>query len=257
MLTAEDRHSQRQKMLLESAVAALVWKGIADILRVLIHCSQITELWTKIRHWRRSVPLSSPESTLFAIDARLPDAQALVDRGSANISHSIPVDQLKKTIADPFTAGRQARQRGDLTTAIACFREAIARQPDHVPAHNNLATALQATGDLDGALSAGQHAVEIAPERAILHCNLGSLWQLKGGHEQALACYRRAIELQPDLFLAHFNLGKALASQEDWDAALAALRTALRFAAHGQRSASGDRPGADPASAPPRCADRL
>ncbi len=142
----------------------------------------------------------------------------------------MPVDQLKKTNIDPFTAGRQARQCGDLTTAIACFREAIARKPDHVPAHNNLATALQADGDLEGALTIARRAIELDPQRAVLYSTLGSLHWLQGDVEQAIAAYRQAIALDPALYLAHYNLAKALAAQDQFQPAVAAYQQALQGA---------------------------
>lgn len=128
--------------------------------------------------------------------------------------------------APALAAGRQARRQGDLTQAIACFREAARINPASVAALNNLATALQAQGDGAGALLHLRQALERAPHRALLHCNLGGLLQLQGDLASAIAAYRQALTLQPGIFLAHFNLGKALAAQEHWEEALGALDAA-------------------------------
>lgn len=128
-----------------------------------------------------------------------------------------------------FQAGREARRKGDIVAAIAHFRAAIELQPDHIPAHNNLANALHAAGDVDAALDIARQTVALAPDRAVLHNNLGGMLQLKGELDAAIAAYQRALELQPDFFLAHLNLGKALVAQEAWESALAAFDRALRL----------------------------
>ncbi|MEA3642348.1 MAG: tetratricopeptide repeat protein [Lamprobacter sp.] len=132
--------------------------------------------------------------------------------------------------AAPLNAGRQARQQGDTARAIDCFREAIRLQPDCVPAHNNLANALQADGDLEGALASARRAIELDPKRAVLHSTLGSLHWLKGDVDQAIAAYHQAIALDPTLYLAHYNLAKALAAQYQFQPAVAAYQQALQGA---------------------------
>ncbi|WP_200285818.1 tetratricopeptide repeat protein [Rhabdochromatium marinum] len=126
-----------------------------------------------------------------------------------------------------FAAGRAARRQGDHQAAIAHFRDTLRHCPEHLPAHNNLATALQAAGELDEALQIAQQAVALAPDKAVVHSNLGALWQLQGDNDQAIAAYEQALRLQPDLFLAHLNLAKVLSAAQDWPAALSALDAAL------------------------------
>lgn len=128
-----------------------------------------------------------------------------------------------------LTQGQLARRRGETAEAIRCYREAIALQPDFIPAYNNLANALQADGDLDAALSTVRQALDLDPDKAVLHCTLGSLLWLQAQSEAAMAAYERAIALQPELFLAHYNLAKALAAQGDFHRAEAAYRQALQL----------------------------
>ncbi|MBK5940998.1 hypothetical protein CCR96_17420 [Halochromatium roseum] len=128
-----------------------------------------------------------------------------------------------------FAAGRAACRQGDHQAAITHFRETLRHAPEHLPAHNNFAMALQAVGEIDETLRIAQQAVVLAPDKAVLHSNLGALWQLQGDHDQAIAAYEQALALQPDLFLAHDNLAKALAAQGHFHRAEAAYQEARRL----------------------------
>jgi tetratricopeptide (TPR) repeat protein len=159
--------------------------------------------------------------------------------------------------------GASLVERGDLVGGIACFQEAIRRQPNLAAAHNNLARALAARGDVALALEhfrlavqiepsssdsqanlarlllergqatdALQHAVEAvraAPRSPAQLLNLGNVLQVLGRLDEAAACHREAIRLQPDFAPAHAAHGGVLEQQGDLEAALAALRTALRI----------------------------
>jgi tetratricopeptide (TPR) repeat protein len=112
-----------------------------------------------------------------------------------------------------FEEGKQKFLGQDLEQAIACFREAIALQPDYVAAYNQLGNALQGLGKSDEAIACYQKILEINPHVAAAHCNLGSIWQMQGKYEEAIAAYQRAIQITPDFALAHRNLGELLANQ--------------------------------------------
>ena len=58
------------------------------------------------------------------------------------------------------------QQAGELDSAIRCYREAIAAQPDFAEAQLNLGHALEASGDHAGAREAWVRALELKPELA-------------------------------------------------------------------------------------------
>ena len=57
--------------------------------------------------------------------------------------------------------GRIERQRGRLAEAIAAYREALARDPYHPEAHQNLAVALLLAGDIPGARQGFRQAIAL------------------------------------------------------------------------------------------------
>ncbi len=161
---------------------------------------------------------------------------------SSTICHELPMNSITtdqkrdSPIASPsaaarqkFDAGRQARRQGSMAQAIDCFREAIALQPDYVPAYNNLANALQSEGDFESATVIFQEALHLKPKMPVLHCNLGSLWLAKKEYPLAIEAYQQALALQPDFYLAYANLAKAYAAQGQFANAEQTYKKALRL----------------------------
>lgn len=95
----------------------------------------------------------------------------------------------------------------DQTTTIAACREAIARQPDDIAAHERLA---QLCRDLDN-----------SDESAGLYLKAGALHHAQGNPDLALACWRKAIEVRPRLVSAHLNIAKVLRDKGRGEAAIA------------------------------------
>jgi len=85
-------------------------------------------------------------------------------------------------------------RRRVLQKAVACFRQALALDPDYSDAANNLGTTLQAMGRSD----------------------------------EAIAVWQRSLATKPDFF-AFYNLGRALYEQDRMDEAQAAMQSGLRL----------------------------
>jgi tetratricopeptide (TPR) repeat protein len=82
--------------------------------------------------------------------------------------------------ASDLKSGIEARQRGDLNTAIAEFRRALAAHPENLEAHIDLGEALAAAGQPDAAIEEERRALEIAPGNMQAHLNLGSAYYKRG-----------------------------------------------------------------------------
>lgn len=104
-----------------------------------------------------------------------------------------------------------ARQgEGRLAEAIALYRFALAEDPGHVQASQNLAAALHQKGEHPAALEAYRQALKLEPGNAMTRCNLGYLHLTMGnleGARQELAALRalgseRAAELEAELLRA-------------------------------------------------------
>jgi tetratricopeptide (TPR) repeat protein len=124
-------------------------------------------------------------------------------------------------------AGLKHHQAGHLVEAEACYRRALAAQPDHAEALSNLGAALRAQGKLIEALAACRRAVALRPGYAETHCNLGNALRDQGRLDEAIAAYRRSIRIGPDVAEVHSNLGVALFAQGKLDEAIAAHRQAI------------------------------
>ncbi|MEG4395517.1 TIGR03032 family protein [Microcoleus sp. BROC3] len=141
-----------------------------------------------------------------------------------------PVEELGLgTVAARFDRGRQLQKQGKLEEAEACFREAIALQPDYLAAYNNLGNLLQVQGKIPEAIAILSRAVQIAPQSAIVHCNLASAQLLAGNLEAAKSGYQQALRLDANFYLAHLNLGKLYASRREIASAEGHFREVLRL----------------------------
>ncbi len=117
-------------------------------------------------------------------------------------------------------------QTGEVEQAAQRYREAIARHPDFLEAHVDLAGILWRLEDFEGALAHARRAVEISPSHAYAVRILGTALLNLNRLDEAEAALRRALELLPGFSLAEvdlaFTLLQAGKMQEGW--AMYALR---------------------------------
>jgi Flp pilus assembly protein TadD/SAM-dependent methyltransferase len=118
-------------------------------------------------------------------------------------------------------------QAGQLDAAIACYRQALAFDPDLASAHYNLGNALCALGKLEEAEASYRRVLALKPNLAVAHNNLGALLLGQDRLDEAVACHRAALALQPDYAEAFGNLGAALCRQGALEEGEAAIRHAL------------------------------
>jgi len=121
------------------------------------------------------------------------------------------------------------RSAGRAAEAVASYRRAVALEPDHGMAHNNLARALIDMGAAGAALESAGRAVELIPDFAGAHANhAGALLGL-GRFVEAEAALRRALAIAPDDAALHLDLGYALHQQKRLDETVAAYRRVLEM----------------------------
>jgi tetratricopeptide (TPR) repeat protein len=124
--------------------------------------------------------------------------------------------------------------KGRLDEAIAEFRGAIHLQPDHVGAHNKLASALRDRGRLDEAIAEFREAIRLQPDLAAAHNNLA--WALATDADprrrdpaEALEHARKAVKRKPDDGNFQNTLGAAEYRAGNWGPAIAALRKSMEL----------------------------
>jgi tetratricopeptide (TPR) repeat protein len=125
--------------------------------------------------------------------------------------------------------GLAARERGDLTTAIAYLQRAAELNPEYAAVHNNLGAAYQRSGDIERAIAEYGEAARINPQLPEPQYNLGVLLMEQKLAAEAEPHLTRAVELMPASALAEVKLGAALLAQGKLESAAQRLSHAARL----------------------------
>jgi tetratricopeptide (TPR) repeat protein len=138
--------------------------------------------------------------------------------------------------AEPLPAAQQLFQQGvtfiqnqQLDGAIERFQQAIALDPQLVPAQYNLGLALRQKGDIQGAATAFYRTIQIKPDWALAYANLGAALLEGGNLPQAQEYLERAIVLDPQSAIGYYNLGLVYQQQRQPSQARPALTTAKQL----------------------------
>lgn len=141
-------------------------------------------------------------------------------------------------VYESYLKGRFAKGSGEagIRERIACFEEAIRRDPTFAPAYVGLANEYARLGTIfvgappdearRKAMSAARRALELDPDLAEGHAVLGDLQQKKWQWAEAEAEYSRALDLNPNDAAAHIGLAGWLLCQGRTGEALAWSRRA-------------------------------
>ena len=100
--------------------------------------------------------------------------------------------------------------QGRAAEAMVAYRRALARDPNHAPAHTNLAAMLAQQGRTREALAHFVEAARVTPDDPDAHNNLGSVLAQIGQRDRAHAELLATIALEPKHADAHANLGVLL-----------------------------------------------
>jgi Flp pilus assembly protein TadD len=118
-------------------------------------------------------------------------------------------------------------QQGKSKEAVVALERALAVDPKHWKAHNNMALAAIDIGELEVAEAHYRESLAIKPQPAIYN-DLGFALERQGLPDEATEAYRKAIKLDPELASAHYNLGSSLARSGKFVEAERHLRRALK-----------------------------
>ncbi len=126
-----------------------------------------------------------------------------------------------------YIEGNALATSGDRASAIACFRAALALDPLHVGALNNLGNLLRADGDVSAAIACYRRVLAIRPELSGTLNNLATALLQVHRPDEAADILGRAIALRADDAEAWNGLGGAHLALDRPDAALGHFRRAL------------------------------
>jgi tetratricopeptide (TPR) repeat protein len=117
-------------------------------------------------------------------------------------------------------------QQGQSREASVELEKAIAIDPKHWKAHNNLALVSIDLGELELAEAHYRESLAIQPQPAIYN-DLGVVLERLGMPDDAVAAFRKAVELDPKSSAAHTNLALSLARSGKYAEAEQHFRAAL------------------------------
>lgn len=111
----------------------------------------------------------------------------------------------KKT-EQQFQNALRSHQRGHFAAAMKLYKRVLRREPAHIEAQINLATALKQMGRTQEAIAQMRRTLALNDQLPALWFNLGNALQAEGELAEAQEAYERAIASQPNMYQAHFNL---------------------------------------------------
>ena len=145
------------------------------------------------------------------------------------LTYALPDAALREAVVPTPREGAQPHQdrgiahhqAGELEQAATAFREALAVQPDFLPARYNLGMTLNDLERFPAAIATLTQVVAEEAAHADAHRALGFAYSQVRDLDAAIRHLRQAIALRPDFAEAHLNLGMLLLMQghfaEGWE----------------------------------------
>jgi tetratricopeptide (TPR) repeat protein len=142
-----------------------------------------------------------------------PNGQLRFDFGASSMDACAAVKaECQRTADEAFEEALRYEDAGELGLAAACYREAIAIEPDNPIVHFNLGNVVYQLGDVKSATTHFRQATTFDPCYVEAWNNLGSVLCDIKQLEEGISAFRRAIQLVPHYADAHYNLADALAT---------------------------------------------
>ncbi len=126
-------------------------------------------------------------------------------------------------------AARNCVRQRDYAQAIELFQQVLAQQPNHVAAHEGLATAAFLSDDYDLAIEHFKKVTMFDPRRSEALVNLGAVYNRKEDYQSAVACLRKALAKDRKSATAYYNLGLAHRGLGQSSMAVSAYKEAIRL----------------------------
>jgi protein O-GlcNAc transferase len=157
-----------------------------------------------------------------------PSEQAMSGNGSnkPDMKLPAPADPAKESVTYKQQGDAHLRN-GDPENAKACYRHAIALDPNYAKAHSNLGFILREQNHYGDAEHCLKTALAIDPDIADAHYMLGTIYQGQGKLEDTIRHYRQALASDPDLAFAYRDLCYVLFQQGKIEEAQEVVTTAI------------------------------
>src|SRR5262249_16677339 len=158
--------------------------------------------------------------------------KALADKGLFHEAKQVLAAAAKKALTEPeahYNLAVILMREGRLDAAVAEYQRALATDPQHALAHNNLGVAWDALAEHRKAADEFKKAIASDPAYAEAHFNLGLSYYLLGDNARATQHFEKALSLEPrqegDPYV---KLGELYLQQGKKDRALEAFKKAVQ-----------------------------
>lgn len=179
-----------------------------------------------VLYYPRTLP-HTPENDLYLAVAQVKQGSNLTE-GIAQLTAAIEKHRPQR--AEYYMdLGQALVSNGQLTRAVAAYREAARRNPGSAAALLKLGTALRRAKQYQEAAEILRRAVAAEPEAPLAWHERGLAYRELGRNAEAVAAIAKAIELDPDLPEAHNNLGILCSATGEPERAETEFREAIRI----------------------------
>lgn len=203
-------------LVLEEPESALQWlqKAPKSAQRSLL----LGDLYCDMRRFDEAVTEYDAAASQGAdrTEAGLKKAAALVAGGKVDAAESIlrQHKDAEATLGDwKYVNGLVAEARGDTSTAISSYEQAVGRDANHSQAAFHLAYLLDLHGDDDGARDWYERCADMPRVHINTLINLAILAEDDGDYDQAESCLRRVLQVNPNHPRASLYLKDVVAAQ--------------------------------------------
>jgi Flp pilus assembly protein TadD len=128
-----------------------------------------------------------------------------------------------------YQGAREAAAGGDVSRAIAVYRELLELNPRHVKGRNNLALLLDERGEHEAALEELEQCLSYQPRNPQILVNRGAVLGTLGRYVDAENDLLSVLTLEPGNAEAHLNLGMVISRKGLWRDAVPYLRRAIEL----------------------------
>lgn len=157
--------------------------------------------------------------------------RVLTDLGRLDEAEAVLLRAIRiRDAAAEYNLANVLDRKGRWSDARRHYDRALAIDPFHARAMNNLGLGLAGRGQTAAALTLFERAIEAAPGNAETYSNMGVALLNSGRLPQAMAAIEQALAIDPGSADAHNNLGIAMAQQGRLEEAATQFREALKRA---------------------------
>ncbi len=139
------------------------------------------------------------------------------------------ISQNPKARGAHHSLGHWHQRHGRIEEALANYRIAIQKRPDHAAVFNKIGTAYETMGRLEEAEQNYRRSVEINPRLQHPVTNLALLLAKQGRFDESVKWFRTVLRVHPDFVNAHNGLGIALHGLGRIEEALRSFNRALEL----------------------------